>query len=210
MRKLFLVSSVLVAAGVASAGPVTVPGTATSIANNVNDPPAASWFLPSGATPGYTPPWYRYCFQDWGWDHAVSYAPDPCPYGTGVFKFVSGSLTVHAWGVHNDDPTLIYADGVLLGALQTQPPGSNTWTTTTFNLSPAFLQSELSDGNLNVWMDIDSTWNGSGVILDWADLIVNYEWDCSGPQPTVPVPAGIVLAGLGTAFVGWMRRRRHI
>jgi hypothetical protein len=210
MRRLLLVSSVLLAAGVAHAGPVPLPDTVMNFADNASDTPAVSWFLPAGNDPDYIPPWYRYCFQDWGWDHAVSYMPDPCPYGLGIFSFVSGSLTVHAWGVTDDDPTLIYGDGVLLGALQTQPSGwGNTWTTTTFDLSPAFLQSYLIDGDLDVWMNIDSTWTGSGVILDWANLIVNYQWDCGG-QPVVPAPGAILLAGIGTALLGWLRRRQYL
>lgn len=209
MRRVLLWSAVLLAAGVANAGPVTIPGTATDIANNASDPTPSSWFLPAGNSPNYTPPWYRYLWQDWGWDHTVSYSPDPCPYGSGVFSFLSGSLTVHAWGVHDDDPTLIYADGVLLGSLQTQPSGCNAWTTTTFNLSPEFLQSKLTDGTLNVWMNIDSTWSGTGVILDWSKLIVNYQWQCGGP-PVVPAPGTILLAGIGTTLLGWLRRRRYL
>lgn len=205
MRRLVLVSSLLLAVGVANAGPVTFPGTVTNIADNASDPPAASWFLPAGDSPGYIPPWYRYGFQDWGWDHGVTYPPDPCPCGSGVFSFVSGSLTVYAWGVNDNDPTLIYGDGVLLGSLQSQPPGMNTWTTTTFNLSPAFLQSYLSDGALDVWMDIDTLWSGSGVILDWGLLTVNYQWECQ-----VPAPGAIMLAGIGTGLLGWLRRRQYI
>lgn len=207
MRTIALTSIVLLAAGAASAGPLVFPGTSIDIADSASDPTPTSWFLPPATPPGYTPPWYRYFYQDWGWNNGATYAPDPCPLGTGVFSFVSGSLEVHAWGVTDVDPTLIYGDGVLLGALQPQPPGGNTWTTTLFNLSPAFLQANLADGNLNVWMNIDTLVTGSGVILDWAKLTVNYQWVCEQP-PTVPVPGGLALAGIGTGLLGWLRKRR--
>ena len=206
MRKFVLVSIALLAAGVTNAAPI-FPDTVMNSADNIADPPAASWFLPAAIPPGYTPPWYRYLNQDWGWDHGVTYMPDPCPSGTGVFSFLSGTLEVHAWGVNDEDPTLIYGDGVLLGPLQPQPPGNNTWTTTTFTLSPAFLQAYLADGDLDVWMDIDSLWSGSGVILDWASLTIDYQWEC---VPAVPVPGGVVLAGIGTGLLGWVRRRQYI
>jgi len=211
MRAFLLVSSLLLAAGVANAGPVVLSDTATDTANHPSDFPTTSWFLPSWQSPGYVPPWYRYCNQDWGWDNDVTYLPDPSPGGSGAFSFISGKLVVHAWGVSDEDPTLIYGDGVLLGPLQTQPPGwGNTWTTTTFDLSPAFLQSKLIDGALNVWMDIDTAMNGSGVILDWAKLTVNYVWEWMELPPAVPAPGGIALVGIGTALLGWLRRRRSV
>jgi hypothetical protein len=206
MRKIVLVSIALLGASVANAVPI-FPDTVMNVADNITDPPTVSWFLPAATPPGYAPPWYRYLNQDWGWDHDVAYAPDPCPFGTGVFSFLSGMLEVHAWGVNDEDPTLIYGDGVLLGPLQPQPPGNNTWTMTTFNLSPAFLQSHLADGQLDVWMDIDTLWSGSGVILDWANLTIDYQWEC---VPVVPVPGGVVLAGIGAGILGWVRRRRYL
>jgi hypothetical protein len=209
MKRLALVSSILLlAVGAVQAGPVTLTDTVVDTADNASDPPTTSWFLPAGTDPAYAPPWYRYFYQDWGWDHAVAYLPDPSPCGSGVFSFESGSLTVHAWGVNDDDPTLIYGDGVLLGPLQPQPPGLNSWTTTTFNLSPAFLQTYLSDGALDVWMDIDTTILGSGVILDWADLTVNYQWDWE--CPAIPAPGGIALAGIGACLLGWLRKRQYL
>jgi hypothetical protein len=210
MRTLVLVSIALLAVGTAHATPMVLSDTVIDTANNANDPPVGSWFLPTTTSPGYIPPWYRYGYQDWGWDNGVTYLTDPSPDGSGVFSFVSGTLMVHAWGVNDEDPTLIYGDGVLLGPLQPQPPGwGNTWTTTTFNLSPAFLQSKLTDGELDVWMNIDSAWSGSGVILDWAHLTINYEWSY-GQMPVVPVPGGVALVGIGTALLGWTKRRQYL
>jgi hypothetical protein len=195
-----VVTSVLLAAGLASAAPTTVCDTANYGSDGL-------YFLAPGFSPGYTPPFYRYFDQDWGWDHDVMFDPSPGP--GAIFTLLSASLTVHAWQV--DEPDLITADGTDLGNLVSQPTGLDGWTTTTSDL--AAILGDLTEGHLDVSMNINVPEGSSGVLLDWAKLCVTYEWvvpEVPPPPPVVPSPGSVVLAGIGTGLIGWLRRRRSL
>jgi hypothetical protein len=208
MRRIVLVACVLLATGMAQAGPMTLVDTVGDVANYTSD---GLYFLPSGNNPGYTPPYYRYGFQDWDWDHAVTYLADPSPDASGVRTIMSGQLTVYAWQVDENDQ--IIADSTSLGNLAKQPVGGpDQWTTTTFDL--AAILADLEDGVLDVDLNIDTGNSGSGVIVGWSSLSVTYKWDWveedepPEPEPVVPAPGALVLAGIGTALVGWLRRNQ--
>jgi hypothetical protein len=208
MQRIVLVAIVLLAMGVAQAGPVTLQDTVTDLANFGSD---GLYFLPDGTNP-HTQPYYRYFWQDWTWDQAVTYLTDPSPDASGVRTLESGSLTVYAWQA--DEADSIIADGTALGNLQSPPPGlPDQWTTKTFNL--AAILADLEDGMLDMAIDIDTGEAGSGVTLGWSQLSVTYRWDWvvqdeedgdDDGGPVVPVPGALVLAGIGTALVGWLRK----
>jgi hypothetical protein len=189
----------------AQAGPMTLVDTVGDVANYSSD---GLYFLPSGNSPGYAPPYYRYFWEDWDWDNAVTYLPDPSPDASGVRTIMSGQLTVYAWQVDENDQIL--ADGHSLGNLVKQPAGGpDQWTTTTFDL--AAILADLEDGVLDMDINIDTGQSGSGVVVGWASLSVTYKWDWveqepEPPEPVIPAPGALLLAGIGTALVGWLKR----
>lgn len=208
MRRIALVTSVLLAMGVAQAGPMTLTDSVSDVANNASD---GVWFLPSGESPEHDSTYYRYFYEDWDWDHAVSYLPDPSPDASGVRTLVSATLTVEAWQADENDQ--IIADGTSLGNLTKPPVGyPDTWTATTFNLAP--ILADLEDGALDVDINIDTGTSGSGVIVRRSTLDVTYRWDWveeepePEPEPVVPAPGAVVLAAIGSGLIGWLRRHQ--
>jgi len=212
MRRIALVTSVLLAMGVANAGPMSLTDTVGDLADFGSD---GLYFLPSGTDP-QTVPYYRYFYQDWDWDHAVTYLGDPSPDASGVRTLLSATLTVRAWQA--DELDQIIADGTGLGNLAHPPAGlPDNWTSTTFDL--AAILASLEDGMLDVDIDIDTGITGSGVTVGASALSVTYRWDWveqdpppppPPPQPVVPAPGAVVLAAIGASFIGWLRRREYL
>jgi hypothetical protein len=194
MRLALLVTSVLLAAGVANAVPA-------DIANYSTD---GLYFLAPGYSP-MSPPFYRYSDQSWGWDMDITPPAD-------AIGILSAKLAVDAWdvdsGLGEDD--YIVADGHDLGTLAGQ---AETWTTTTFTLGSAVLADLWADNHLDMWIDIDRVFAGEPlwrVTLGEARLIdVTYDIYVPPPEPpVVPVPGAVVLVAIGTGLIGWLRRHQ--
>lgn len=144
---------------------------------------------------------------DYSWTHTVTYANTP--------TILSATLSIYAYDAGDDEYDVIRGDGIVVGNLG---GGINTWSTTTFNLDIG--QIDLTDGQLVADIEVDSLWETvtgayhEYVILDYATLTVEYEYDDGDPggepNPTIPAPGAIFLGGFGVSLVGWLRRRKAL
>ncbi|MBN1803775.1 MAG: hypothetical protein JW837_00865 [Sedimentisphaerales bacterium] len=145
---------------------------------------------------------YRWWNEDWGWTHTFS-PPGPVP-----ASIISATLEIRAWDVdYPSEINIILGDGpsgTNLGSLQ---GGDDMWTTSVLTLTPD-LFTDLMDGTIDIWMDIDASntfymdmW---AVTLESSRLTITYDYF------PIPVPGTFVLGCIGAGFVGWLRRRKTL
>jgi hypothetical protein len=147
------------------------------------------WFTdhaPTDYNPYFFSPYFRKNNQDWGWTHTITFKEPPA-------EIISATLEINAWDVDilSQEVHDIYADNIYIGHLIPNHNESNAagykadWCVTTLTFSSDAL-STLSDGEANMWIDIDagryvennesSAW---GVTLGCSTLTIVYESDSS-------------------------------
>jgi hypothetical protein len=166
-RVLRLTACVLLLSSAANAGILRVPHSLDWTANGWGDGP---WFIIPNEILDHSP-YYRGMLEDWGWTHDLTHLVPAEAIG-----IQSATLTINAWDVDvsEDELDVIYANGVELGALE--DTGERLWKTTSFDLPASVLDDIWADGELYVFIDIDTIEDfvGHRVTLMYSTLMVDY------------------------------------
>jgi hypothetical protein len=136
-------------------------------------------FLPSGTDP-FDPYYYRWQADDWGWTHTFNPAEFP------DVTINWATLDIYAFDADYGEVDLIKGDDILLGQLDGAPEDS--WHLTTLTLDSAAIDALLSDGIMNMWMDIDAEFPGPqgpywAVTLASSTLTIDYDVIEPEPEP---------------------------
>ena len=127
------------------------------------------------------------------WHHIV---PDEA-----IGNMISASLKVKVDSIVEGYPVSISFNGMDLGTL--------TGSETTFDIDTDMLQSFTASNPTTATINVDLQWNGGSL----SELGQTYVWESTlyGEYVSVvPAPGAIVLAGIGTLTVGWLRRRKTV
>lgn len=153
-----------------------------------------NYFVPPGEIIDHWPH-YRGAWEDWGWTHDLVTVPSNA---TGI---VSATLSLATWDVDawTGEIDVIYVNGVRLGDLDATQAYS--WGSSTFALPSSVLDDLWEDGEIYVYMDVDSNNTGERVAIGSSTLSVTY--NIGDP---IPEPATVGLLGLGALLA--LRRRR--
>jgi len=147
------------------------------------------------------PPHYRGMWEDWGWTHDMG---GLVPEGATGVQWAT--LWIDAWDVDlnvdfgRGEIDVIYINDVEMGILD--DTGGRNWETSRFTLPPSLLDDLWQDGEVYVYMDIDTASGGHRVALDNSILTVSYFVNA------IPEPATLGLLGFG-GLVMLKRRRRQ-
>jgi len=166
---------------------------ATVTVVNTVDSDDGYYFAPAGVVLDH-PPYYRGSWEDWGWSHDLTTVP------AGAQGILSATLSISAWDVdyYEGEIDVVYANGVAIGTLD--ETWGRQWGTTTFSLPTSVLNDLWEDGELSIYVDVDSETGGSRVTLGSSVLTITYTTD------VVPEPATVGLLGMGALLA--LKRRR--